>query len=200
MQEKRNNTPFSTQATILQQLGIKDSPGICSPLANLYASYKMGGTGRAFLDEGPLKTYECAKEMEEHQSMVAQKSSEKGGSSFGSLIGMHVAFFDNHKMFKGERASVDELSTTEGAKKVLKDSEHVLVNYPTSRTQANKISPYHQVYYGHTAGTNQCSYFNSNLPGGEREGNCDEILEVFVKDIQKSADHDGRNCVIGRSL
>ncbi|KTD67540.1 hypothetical protein Lsan_0335 [Legionella santicrucis] len=199
MQEKQIK-PFSTQATILQQLGIQNSNGLCSPLANLYASYKMGGTNRAFLDEGPSKTYECAKKMEEHQSAVTQQVSEKSGSGFGSLIGMHVAFFDNHKMFKGERTSIDKLSTTEEATKVFRDSEHVLINYPTPEDKQKKAAPYHQVYYGHTAGTNKCSYFNSNIPGGEREGNCEDVLKTFVEDIKKSAAHDDRDCIIGRSI
>jgi hypothetical protein len=197
MQDKVSNY-FSTQSNMLQQLNIQNSNGLCSPLANLYASYRMGKGTRDFLYGGPLKTYEAAKEMEKHQENVEREVSAKTGNSFGNLVGMHIAFFDSRKKFKAVRTSVEELSTTEGAKNVLKDSEHVLINYPTDDTQ-RKSAPYHQVYYGHTIG-NRCSYFNANMAGGEREGTCDEILKTFVEDIRKLAAHDGRDCIIGRSL
>lgn len=198
MQEKQDKT-FSTQATILKMLGVQNSKGMCSSLSNLYASYQMGSGSRAFLDEGPEKTYKYAQEMKDHQSKVTEEVSASHGVSMGNLIGMHVAFFDSRKKFKGEDVSVEELVTAERAKKVFQDSEHVLINYPTDGEQS-KVAPYHQVYYGHTAGTHKCSYFNANISGGEKEGNCDEVLQMVVDDIISSAAHDGRACIVGRTI
>ena len=190
---------FSTQTDILNLLGVNNSKGICSPLSNLYASYKMGGGSRAFLEADPGKTYASAKAMEEHQSKVTEQVSASHGENLGILVGMYVAFFDNRKQFKSECVSIEELATVEGAKKVFQDSEHILVNYPTPGQQS-KVSSYHQVYYGHTKGTHKCSYFNANISGGEKEGDCDEVLKIFVDDIQNSAHNDGRVCIVGRSI
>lgn len=204
MQEERDlerqKQSFSTQASILQELGVVDTKGICSPLANLYAIHKLGGS-RAFLDEGPAKTYHCAKEMEAHQADIDKRVSATHGKEMGSLMAMHAAFFDHHKVFKGEKVPVSQLKTQAGAQAVFQDSEHVLVNYPTSEAKTGTSPSFHQVYFGHTRGTNRCSYFNSNRPGGEREGNCTDVLNDFISDVKKSAVQDGREqCLVGRTL
>lgn len=195
----RDKTQFTTQYDLLNKLGITNTIGLCSPLANVYLSSKMSGKNTDFLKQSDEQIYQQAMQMQMHQDNVA----EEIRGEFGALVGLNVAFFDNKILFKGSKVPVDTLANSSTLKQQLGASEYALVTYPTQTEgpEPTKDDPFHQVAFNRTGpGYNKCSLFNANMTGGERVGNCDTIIEIMAKDIKNTAAKDGRPCLVAQSI
>ncbi len=96
-------------------------------------------------------------------------------------MGMDAAFFDNKRVFKTDKRPLTQMNNSKSAKEELNDSEHVLlINYPTGTDQNSSSKAYHQVYFGKNKDKTGCSFFDANLPGGKREGSCDEMIKLLA--------------------
>ena len=194
------DTKFTSQAQILQKLDKKDK-GLCSPFANLFAEYKMGLRGHEFLEQDPQTTYDMAKDMEAYQQEVRQALAPRNGSELAALIAMNVAFFDKGILFKADKRPITMMTDPVKLKAELDGVEHALIDFPTKESTQQNVDSYHQVYIGRDRGTKRCSFFDANIDGGEREGDCNDIMTLLAQQIQKSSnDTDRRPVMVVKSM
>ncbi|MFA6303442.1 MAG: hypothetical protein WC627_10000 [Legionella sp.] len=209
---------FTTQAEILRQNNDTKSIGLCTPLSNLYADWRMGLGTRTFLETSAAETYKLAKEMEQKQDTLRAnlssslfekysksmdpKNAEFNAREAAALLSLHYAYYNNHVLFNTKREPISTMEKAQGIKSSVGDSEHVMVNYPTGDSGLNSVTTpqSHQVYFGADYATNRCYYFNSNLPRSEKVGPCAEVLELMAQDIKHNAAKDGRPCLVSYSI
>lgn len=215
---KAKTEGFTTQAEILQQNNDTKSNGLCSPLSNLYADWRMGLGSRKFLEASADETYRLAKEMEQKQDTLRAninsslleeysksmdpKTAEFNAKEADALLSLYYAYYNNHILFNTKREPISKMENAEGIKSSIGDAEHVMVNYPTKGSGLNSVTKpqSHQVYFGADYTTNRFYYFNSNMPRGEKIGQCDEVLELMAQDIKYGAAKDGRPCLVSYSV
>lgn len=168
-QSSSSETRTNTQKEIVEQANPIEKEGICSPLSNWYAEYRLGKRDRTFLEQDPLQLYEKAINFKKHQ----QELQNQGQNGF------HIGFSDvDHQVVV---LKTNEINTVDDLASPLEDSNHALLTYPKGKKDT------HQVYIGKKTNesSENCVYFNVNHPGMEKSQSCREIYENFFKKIKK---------------
>jgi len=191
-QRKKNNQeiPFTTQYEVLTKynLGLnKDGVmvGMCQPMSNLYASL--------LIQNKDPSTY-LKDDKQFLNEAIIEENREGKAEEGGNKDVEHFAFQQNNIPHIDEEVSKNNLNT-ESFKALLQKSQHLLVTYPSTKDFA------HEVYLGKESSNNSsCRFFDANLRGGERKGDCDKIIPQFVETMKKQYVDEDKGFYVGRSM
>jgi hypothetical protein len=165
---------YSSQEEMLQALGRENEPGLCSPITNLYTESKITNSPDV-LSQNNKDVYISSFIKEHHQEQLRQKGKD----------GKHAAFVDTNTEYKIHSIPTDATLTLD-INEILPTPGHTMITYPIESRKGN--DPYHQVYLGKIK-EDECLSFDPSLRGGERKGNCQELLNNFRDQVSTSKDN-----------
>jgi len=166
---KEKNT-FTTSEDITKQVNPADK-GICGPTANSYTEYQMGKRTHEFMEGTPQQIYNNAAEVRKHQEDLLARHQD----------GLHNAFVDNKVNYEPVFHNINDLKTPEGVEKATSKGSHSILTFQAVGEEKNL----HQVALGRDfERSGQCYFFDSNLPGGERRGDCHRLFTHTAETIK----------------
>lgn len=188
MQDRPSKTKgFSTQSELIKKFGASNTKGFCVELANLYAKERIGLNKGDFLRKDEDEILSMVLEEQRNQNELTKKLGGKGA--------LFSAFHDANIDY--EPTKVEVVPSKKLLDEVVNYSRHVLISFPTPRSDTPPYSDYHQIFLGRLPGYNRCAYFNSNRPGGEIIGDCSKVTQQVCDDMKTEGAFDGRPTVFG---
>lgn len=180
---------FTTSREVCDAVNPAD-PGICSPLTNAYTKYQVGTGSHDFLEGDAKKIYAAASKERAHQLDLKEHSN----NPFDSL---HSGFFDSDLEYQTAVHEASDLKTAKSIEKATDPGQHSIATFRVDRPDSVKKPEFHQVALGRDkSDPSRCYFFDANIRGGERVGECDHIYSMFAKTLRDQIHHSAKDVLI----
>jgi len=170
------NSRYSSQAEMLKSLGRENEPALCNSLTNLFTNYQITGTKKYdIFSKNNGDAYISAVLYEDHQKELR----------LNGLDGRHSAFVDTQTPYCVHQIPAKEAVNLK-VETILPTPGHAMLTYPVD---GDNVDDYHQVYLGRLPKSKStCVSFDSEIKGGTKQGDCQELLSDFLKQMSVSED------------
>jgi hypothetical protein len=173
---------FTTSEEICKRVNPVDK-GVCWPLANLYTKYQMGNGTHDFMEGTPNEIYQAAVNERKHQEALQSQGRD----------GVNSAFVDSGVSYVPAFHKIEQLKTPEGVEKAVSQGQHSILTFQA----AGEERLLHQLALGRDfQQADQCYFFDSNLPGGERRGDCHRLFAQTAETIKKHSHPEAKEILV----
>ncbi|KTD36346.1 hypothetical protein Lnau_1330 [Legionella nautarum] len=159
---------FTTQKEILEKYGVAindqgELVGMCRPMTNAYLNLILKG-------EKPKKYLADARRF--LADSIERENRDLEASKLGETDIEHAAFKENnipHTDLTIPKVHLTEATVTG----LLEKNKHLLITYPQEKAA-------HEIYLGRVRDS-RCRFFDANIRGGEKKGQCAELIHQVVE-------------------
>ncbi|MFI4919238.1 MAG: hypothetical protein ACHP65_06760 [Legionellales bacterium] len=163
-------TDFSTQQNIMKKADIHNyRRDLSSEFTNLYTKFQIGlSADKKFMRGSDISI--CCQALIQSRTQAAMTAKSQDGD-FNAFVEARVPYTRKH-------VSTSDLATPNTYPHLLNKNTDVIVSVPIVINQSNTT---HVFSFGRDrANPNRCYFFDANLKGGERTGNCDSIFKEMA--------------------